>query len=72
MYTLRDRAHQLINQMLPSPQSALLTGILLGNDNDIPPEINDAFNQTGTITYDAMQDLSCIDAAAPRFQYDRQ
>ncbi len=48
MFDIRERAHQLITRMLPSPQSALLTGILLGNDNDIPPEISDAFNQTGT------------------------
>ncbi|MEP7284608.1 MAG: ComEC/Rec2 family competence protein, partial [Chloroflexota bacterium] len=48
LFDIRNRSRQLIQQILPSPQSALLTGILLGSDNDIPPEISDAFNQTGT------------------------
>ncbi len=48
MLDIRERAHQLISRLLPSPQSALLTGILLGVDNDISPEISNAFSQTGT------------------------
>ncbi len=47
-FDLRERAHQLIGQLIPSPQSALLTGILLGINTDIPPEISSSFNQTGT------------------------
>ncbi len=47
-FDLRERSHQLINQFLPSPQSALLTGILLGINTDIPPEVSSAFTQTGT------------------------
>src|SRR5450432_125377 len=45
---IRERSHQLINQLLPSPQSSLLTGILLGIDTDLSPEISNAFIQTGT------------------------
>jgi competence protein ComEC len=48
LFDIKERSHQLITRLLPSPQSALLTGILLGNDNDIPPEVANAFNQTGT------------------------
>src|SRR5258708_36251716 len=48
MVDIRERAHQLSSRLLPSPQSALLTGILLGVDNDISPEISNAFSQTGT------------------------
>jgi competence protein ComEC len=48
LFDIKERSHQLITRLLPSPQSALLTGILLGNDNDIPPEVASAFNQTGT------------------------
>lgn len=47
-FDLRERAHQLIGKMLPSPQSALLTGILLGINTDIPPEVSNAFTVTGT------------------------
>ena len=33
---------------MPSPESALLTGILIGDDNEIPPLIQEAFRRTGT------------------------
>lgn len=33
--------------MLSDPQAALLSGILLGNDNGMPPELEDAFQATG-------------------------
>ena len=33
---------------MPSPESALLTGILIGDDNEIPPQIQEAFRRTGT------------------------
>jgi len=48
LFDIRHRSHQLINRLLPSPQSALLTGILLGIDDDMATEISEAFNQTGT------------------------
>jgi competence protein ComEC len=48
LFDIRDRSHHLISQLLPSPQSALLSGILLGDDSDMPPEVAGAFRDTGT------------------------
>lgn len=44
---LKDRAHQLINASLPEPQAALLSGILLGRERGINPQLQDAFNAAG-------------------------
>jgi competence protein ComEC len=43
----KQRAHATIKQILPDPQAALLAGILLGNDNGMPPELVEAFRTTG-------------------------
>src|SRR5262249_51213417 len=48
LFKLRDHTHSLILSLLPSPQSALLSGILVGNDNDMPPDVADAFRATST------------------------
>ena len=45
--TIKHRAQDSITQLLPSPQSALLSGILLGNDNEMPPDLADNFRNTG-------------------------
>ncbi len=45
--TVKHRAQDSITQLLPSPQSALLSGILLGNDNGMPPDLADDFRNTG-------------------------
>ncbi len=37
-----------MSQIFPAPESALLSGILLGFDNNIPPDIQAAFRKTGT------------------------
>src|SRR3989344_3497931 len=37
-----------IDAMLPEPHAAFLKGILLGNREDIPREVKDAFSATGT------------------------
>ncbi len=47
IYALKARAQATINQLLPNPQAALLTGILLGNDNGLPPDLQEAFRTTG-------------------------
>src|SRR5581483_7761589 len=47
-FDIKQHSHGLITRLLPSPQSALLTGILLGNQDDLAPEITEAFNTTGT------------------------
>src|SRR5579859_3661410 len=48
LFDIRDRSHQMITQLLPSPQSALLSAVLLGDSRDIPPDITNAFSVTGT------------------------
>ncbi len=48
LYDLRDRAHETIARLLPSPQAPLLSGILLGLDAELPAEVREAFNRTGT------------------------
>ena len=45
---LRDRAYDFINSALPQPEASLLAGILLGIETDIPANVEDAFQQTGT------------------------
>lgn len=40
-------AEEIIARGLPEPYAALLTGILLGNDRGLSPEIQDAFSATG-------------------------
>ena len=48
LYTFKARAQSVVNRTLPSPQAPLLSGILLGAENDIPENIREAFNDTGT------------------------
>lgn len=47
IYALKARAQATILQLLPNPQAALLTGILLGNDNGLPPDLQEDFRATG-------------------------
>jgi competence protein ComEC len=37
-----------VMQLFPPPESALLAGILLGDDSRMPPELTQAFQDTGT------------------------
>jgi len=48
LFVLRHRAGDVIAGILPEPQAALLTGILLGIDSGIPQALMDAFSATGT------------------------
>ena len=43
----QQRASSNLRRLLPDPQGALLRGILLGNDDDLSPHLNRAFQQTG-------------------------
>ena len=45
---LRRHAYRVINQILPQPEAALLNGILLGLDNDMPDALTTAYQATGT------------------------
>lgn len=44
---LRQQAQQQINHYLPEPQAGLLSGILLGNERGISPEVDEAFSTVG-------------------------
>ncbi len=48
IYRLRDWAYAEVNHLYPAPESALLSGILLGIDSDMPDELAQAFRDTGT------------------------
>ncbi len=48
LYSLRRRAYFVINQLLPQPEAGLLSGILLGIENDLPEQLKLAFQDTGT------------------------
>jgi competence protein ComEC len=48
LYAFKARGQETIAQILPEPYAALLTGILLGVETEIPRELYDRFNATGT------------------------
>jgi len=48
LYALRMQAFRVINQILPQPEAALLNGILLGLDQDLPDSLSTAYQRTGT------------------------
>jgi competence protein ComEC len=41
-------AYTVVQELLPEPQGALLGGILLGIERDLPPDLVEAFRVTGT------------------------
>jgi competence protein ComEC len=45
---LRQKARTTIFRLFPQPESGLLSGILLGLDNDLPESLNQAYRDTGT------------------------
>ncbi|MEW6578851.1 MAG: ComEC/Rec2 family competence protein [Chloroflexota bacterium] len=48
LFDLRDNACQTLDRLLPSPEAPLLAGILLGIDDELPANIQEAFSRTGT------------------------
>jgi competence protein ComEC len=48
MEKLRQKASQTIFAIFPQPESGLMAGILLGNDNDLPEVVAQAYRDTGT------------------------
>ncbi len=48
IFQLRQSAYQTINNFLPQPEAGLLSGVLLGLENDIPFQLEKAFQDTGT------------------------
>ncbi|NMC84019.1 MAG: ComEC family competence protein [Anaerolineaceae bacterium] len=48
MEWLRQKARTAILSSFPQPESGLLEGILLGEDNDLPAAVKNAYQDTGT------------------------
>lgn len=48
LLTFKAHVKSVIAQILPEPQASLLTGILLGVEAGIPPNVQEAFRITGT------------------------
>ncbi len=47
IYEVKGKAQSTINRILPDPQAALLSGILLGNEDQIPPALEEQFRISG-------------------------
>jgi competence protein ComEC len=45
--SIKNKFKQNINELLPSPQSGLLSGLLLGGTESLPEKAKDDFSQTG-------------------------
>lgn len=48
LYALKNYALQTIYRLFPDPEASLLAGILLGVDNGLPKDLQQAFKDTGT------------------------
>ncbi|GAP13095.1 ComEC/Rec2-related protein [Longilinea arvoryzae] len=48
IYDLAERSATVLRQLYPQPEAALLDGILLGDDSDLPESAQQAFRDTGT------------------------
>ncbi len=48
LYRLRASLYKEVNALFPQPEAALLNGILLGIESDLPDDIQQAFKDTGT------------------------
>ncbi|NMB53689.1 MAG: ComEC family competence protein [Leptolinea sp.] len=48
VFTLRDRIAQVCEQVMPQPEAAFLSGMLVGRDEEIPDDLKQAFQNTGT------------------------
>ena len=48
IHNLSAKAHQTLQNLFPSPEADLLDGILLGRDQGLSPDLQEAFRRTGT------------------------
>lgn len=48
LFALKERALNTIYKLFPDPEASLLAGILLGMDNGLPRDLQQAFKDTGT------------------------
>lgn len=46
--SVKDAVRQSVRRIMPAPESALLNGILIGDDNALPDDVVQAFRRTGT------------------------
>ncbi|PKO02489.1 MAG: hypothetical protein CVU43_07760 [Chloroflexi bacterium HGW-Chloroflexi-5] len=47
LISFREQARQTLFEIYPQPEAGLLTGILLGVDNDLPPALSQDYRDTG-------------------------
>lgn len=48
LYNMREKGYDTLQAQFPSPESDLLAGILLGRDQGLSEELQEAFRRTGT------------------------
>ena len=48
IYALKERSLAVIYRIFPDPEASLLSGILLGVDNGLPADLQQAYKDTGT------------------------
>ena len=48
LFRLREKGYETLTVLFPSPESDLLAGILLGRDQGLSTELQEAFRKTGT------------------------
>ena len=48
LYRFREKSLRILADLYPMPESALVQGILLGNDNQLPAELKQSFQNSGT------------------------
>jgi competence protein ComEC len=48
LLTFKNALRQSTRRIMPAPESALLNGILIGDDNDMPTALVESFRKTGT------------------------
>lgn len=48
IYRLRSRSQEVLREIFPEPESALLRGILLGDESGLSKELQQAYSVTGT------------------------
>jgi len=60
IYSLHDPALAVLYSLFPDPEASLLAGIFLGVDSGLPPEVQQAFRDTGTSHIIAISGLTNI------------
>ncbi len=48
VYAIKDRLISIVYRIFPDPEASLIAGILLGDDNGMPADLQQAYKNTGT------------------------